>query len=69
MASVIYALIAAPTYTGLAIGAAPLTVSGSMIILFALDYAVIGLGKLTTAVCRIASNCMRAVLKPLKLRE
>lgn len=40
MASVIYAVIAAPKWTGIAIAIAPVVISGCMIALLALDWVV-----------------------------
>lgn len=49
MASVIYAVIAAPNWIGIAIAIAPLVISGCMVVLFALDWVVNCISKAITA--------------------
>lgn len=45
MASVIYALIAAPHWAGMAIALAPITISGSVTAILTLDVIVLGLSR------------------------
>lgn len=63
MASVIYALIAAPKWTGIAIALAPIVVSGSMAALLALDWAV----TITTKAIISAATATKRMFKEKRL--
>lgn len=59
MASVIYALIAAPKWTGIAIALAPVVISFCMVALLTLDWIICQLGKATLALFRMAKQAVK----------
>lgn len=60
MASVIYATIAAPTWAGMAIALAPITISGSVAAILLLDWTVASLSRF---VCKTIPSWARKAME------
>lgn len=60
MASVVYATIAAPTWAGIAIALAPITISGSVAAILLLDWIVVTLSRFF---CKTIPSWARKVME------